>query len=244
MRASTAFFAGVGTVAIAIGAGLGGGLTIANMMSPLEPKLAMGKAERRAAPELPPSTKDPLVPVPYLAATQGSTKAALVVAPAERRSPQPQTDAGNSSPQPSRPSEAQAPRPSETTASNEQASKPSDPPKPAASAKPSDAATSKPSAPSVQQVVTHEQASAPDDTNAKSRDSDVKRDADLKRAERRKAERRQQWADRRRIQQGREQEPRDVESSVREDSELRVDREESEQPVRIGFPQIRLFGPE
>jgi hypothetical protein len=244
MRASTAFFAGVGTVAIAIGAGLGGGLTIANMMSPLEPKLAMGKAERRAAPELPPSTKDPLVPVPYLAATQASTTAALVVAPAERRSPQPQTDAGNSSPQPSRPSETQAPRPSETTASNEQASKPSDPPKPAASAKPSDAATSKPSAPSVQQVVTHEQASAPDDTNAKSRDSDVKRDADLKRAERRKAERRQQWADRRRIQQGREQEPRDVESSVREDSELRVDREESEQPVRIGFPQIRLFGPE
>jgi hypothetical protein len=96
----------------------------------------------------------------------------------------------------------------------------------------------------VQQVVTHEQASAPDDTNAKSRDSDVKRDADLKRAERRKAERRQQWADRRRIQQSREQEPRDVESSVREASELRVDREDSEQPVRIGFPQIRLFGPE
>jgi hypothetical protein len=236
MRASTAFFAGVGTVAIAIGAGLGGGLTIANMMSPLEPKLAMGKAERRGAPELPPSTRDPLVPVPYLAATQASTKAAFVVAPAERRSPQPQTDAGNSSPQPS--------RPSETTASNEQASKPFDPPKPAASAKPSDAATSKPSAPSVQQVVTHEQASAPDDTNAKSRDPDVKRDADLKRAERRKAERRQQWADRRRIEQSREQEPRDVESSVREDSELRVDHEDGEQPVRIGFPQIRLFGPE
>jgi hypothetical protein len=236
MRASTAFFAGVGTVAIAIGAGLGGGLTIANMMSPLEPKLAMGKAERRGAPELPPSTKDPLVPVPYLAATQASTKAALVVAPAERRSPQPQTDAGNSSPQPSRPSETQAPRPSETTASK-QAGKPSDPSKPAA-------ATSKPSAPSVQQVVAHEQAAAPDDTNAKSRDSDVKRDADLKRAERRKAERRQQWPDRRRIQQGREQEPRDIESSVREDSEPRVYREDSEQPLRIGFPQIRLFGPE
>jgi hypothetical protein len=253
MRASTAFFAGVGTVVIAIGAGVGGGLTIANMMSPPEPKLAMGKAERRAAPEMPPSTKDPLVPVPYLAATQASTNAAVVVAPAERSSPPRQADAGNSAPQAPRlsetqaprPSEKQAPRPSETTASNEQASKPSDPPKPpAASAKPSDAAASRPSAPSVQPAVTHEQASAPDDANAKARDSDVKRDADLKRAERRKAERRQQWPDRRRIQQGREQELRDVEASVREDSELRVYRENSEQPVRIGFPQIRLFGAE
>ena len=252
MRASTAFFAGVGTVVVAIGAGVGGGLTIAHMMSPLEPKLVMGKAERRAAPELPPSTKDPLVPVPYLAATQATTNAAVVVPPAERSSPPQQAEAGNSLPQASRPSETQASRPSETqasrlsgsTASNEQASKPSDASKPAASAKPSDAANSKPSAPSVQPAVTHEQASASDDANAKARDSDVKRNADLKRAERRKAERRQQWVDRRRIQQGREQELRDVDASVRDDSEVHVYREDSEQPVRIGFPQIRLFGAE
>jgi len=253
MRASTAFFAGVGTVVVAIGAGVGGGLTIAHMMSPLEPKLVMGKAERRAAPEMPPSTKDPLVPVPYLAATQATTNAAVAVPPAERSSPQQQAEAGNSSPQASRPSETQASRPSatqasrpsETTASNEQTSKPSDSSKPAAaSAKPSDAATSKPSAPSVQPAVTREQASAPDDANAKARDSDVRRNADLKRAERRKAERRQQWVDRRRIQQGREQELRDVEASVRDDSEVHVYREDSEQPVRIGFPQIRLFGAE
>jgi|SRR5215831_16891823 hypothetical protein len=237
MRASTAFFAGVGTVVVAIGAGVGGGLTIAHMMSPLEPRLAMGKAERRAVPEMPPSTKDPLVPVPYLAATQATTNAAVAVPPAERSSPQQQAEAGNSSPQ--------ASRPSETTASNEQTSKPSDSSKPAAaSAKPSDAATSKPSAPSVQPAVTREQASAPDDANAKARDSDVRRNADLKRAERRKAERRQQWVDRRRIQQGREQELRDVEASVRDDSEVHVYREDSEQPVRIGFPQIRLFGAE
>src|SRR5215831_1452391 len=261
MRASTAFFAGVGTVVVAIGAGVGGGLTIAHMMSPLEPRLAMGKAERRAVPEMPPSTKDPLVPVPYLAATQATTNAAVAVPPAERSSPQQQAEAGNSSPQASRPSETQASRPSETqasrpsatqasrpsetTASNEQTSKPSDSSKPAAaSAKPSDAATSKPSAPSVQPAVTREQASAPDDANAKARDSDVRRNADLKRAERRKAERRQQWVDRRRIQQGREQELRDVEASVRDDSEVHVYREDSEQPVRIGFPQIRLFGAE
>src|SRR5215471_12506761 len=244
MRASTAFFAGVGTVVVAIGAGVGGGLTIAHMMSPLEPRLAMGKAERRAVPEMPPSTKDPLVPVPYLAATQATTNAAVVVPPAECSSPQQQAEASNSSPQASRPSDTQASRPSGTTASNEQASKPSDASKPAASAKPSDAATSKSSAPSVQPAVTHEQASAPDDANAKARDSDVKRNADLKRAERRKAERRQQWVDRRRIQQGREQELRDVEASVRDDSEVHVYREDSEQPVRIGFPQIRLFGAE
>src|SRR5215475_6320424 len=253
MRASTAFFAGVGTVVVAIGAGVGGGLTIAHMMSPLEPRLAMGKAERRAVPEMPPSTKDPLVPVPYLAATQATTNAAVAVPPAERSSPQQQAEAGNSSPQASRPSETQASRPSatqasrpsETTASNEQTSKPSDSSKPAAaSAKPSDAATSKPSAPSVQPAVTREQASAPDDANAKARDSDVRRNADLKRAERRKAERRQQWVDRRRIQQVREQELRDVEASVRDDSEVHVYREDSEQPVRIGFPQIRLFGAE
>ena len=244
MRASTAFFAGVGTVVVAIGAGVGGGLTIAHMMSPLEPKLVMGKAERRAAPEMPPSTKDPLVPVPYLAATQATTNAAVVVPPAERSSPPQQAEAGNSLPQASRPSETQASRLSGSTASNEQASKPSDASKPAASAKPSDAATSKPSAPSVQPAVTHEQASAPDDANAKARDSDVKRNADLKRAERRKAERRQQWVDRRRIQQGREQELRDVDASVRDDSDVHVYREDSEQPVRIGFPQIRLFGAE
>jgi hypothetical protein len=252
MRTSTAFFAGVGTVVIAIGAGVGGGLTIANIMSPLGSEFAMSKAERRAAPGMPPSTKDPLVPVPYLAATQASTNAAVVVAPAERRPPQAQADASNSSPQAPRLSETQAPRLSETqaprlsetTASNEQAIKPSDPPKPAASAKPSDAATSKPTAPSVQPAGTHEQSSAPDDANTKTRDPDGKRDADLKRAERRKAERRQQWADRRRIQQGREQELRDVEASVREDSEVRVYHEDREQPVRVGFPQIRLFGPE
>jgi hypothetical protein len=259
MRASTAFFAGVGTVVVAIGAGVGGGLTIAHMMSPLEPKLVMGKAERRAAPEMPPSTKDPLVPVPYLAATQATTNAAVVVPPAERSSPQ-QAEASSSSPQASRPSETQASRPSETqasrssetqasrpsgtTASSEQTSKPSDSSKPAAApAKPSDAATSKSSAPSVQPAVTHEQSSAPDDANAKARDWDVKRNADLKRAERRKAERRQQWVDRRRIQQSR-QELRDVEASVRDDSDVHVYREESEQPVRIGFPQIRLFGAE
>jgi hypothetical protein len=259
MRASTAFFAGVGTVVVAIGAGVGGGLTIAHMMSPQEPKLVMGKAERRAAPEMPPSTKDPLVPVPYLAATQATTNAAVVVPPAERSSPQ-QAEASSSSPQASRPSETQASRPSETqasrssetqasrpsgtTASSEQTSKPSDSSKPAAApAKPSDAATSKSSAPSVQPAVTHEQSSAPDDANAKARDSDVKRNADLKRAERRKAERRQQWVDRRRIQQSR-QELRDVEASVRDDSDVHVYREESEQPVRIGFPQIRLFGAE
>lgn len=40
MRTSTAYFAGVGTVAVAIAAGLGGGLLFANIVAPHEPKYA------------------------------------------------------------------------------------------------------------------------------------------------------------------------------------------------------------
>jgi hypothetical protein len=40
MRTTTAYFAGVGTVAVAIAAGLGGGLLFANMVAPHQPKYA------------------------------------------------------------------------------------------------------------------------------------------------------------------------------------------------------------
>ena len=71
----------------------------------------------------------------------------------------------------------------------------------------------------------------------------AKRDADQKRAERRKAaERRQQWADRRRAQPSRDQDDlRGVEQAVREDSEVRAYPVYREQPARAEFP-IRLFG--
>ena len=86
------------------------------------------------------------------------------------------------------------------------------------------------------------------------------RDADIKRAdaEKRRAERRQQWADKRRLKPPREQELEAVEERVREVTEprrIRI-REEGEprellaeprrrdmfaEPARSETPQIRLF---
>jgi hypothetical protein len=63
----------------------------------------------------------------------------------------------------------------------------------------------------------------------------------MKRAERRKVDRHQQWADRRRYQ-SRDQELRDVEARVREDTETREIY--VERPVRVEYPQVRLFGSE
>jgi hypothetical protein len=52
MRASTAYFAGVGTVIAAIVAGIGGGLVIADMISPKSPKQGteLSRPERRMSP--------------------------------------------------------------------------------------------------------------------------------------------------------------------------------------------------
>jgi hypothetical protein len=83
--------------------------------------------------------------------------------------------------------------------------------------------------------VAREQIAAPEDALAKARDADVKRAV-----EKRKIERRQQWAERRRQRQ--QQELRAVEQIVREDTA--PGREFAAEPVRIEMPQIRLFGPE
>jgi hypothetical protein len=249
MRTSTAFFAGVGTVFVAIAAGLGGGLTIANVMSPQTPEY--GKVDRRASSDSQ-STKDPMVPVPYLAATKASTNAAVVVSPAEQKPAQPQQNEAANSSQPATrpvpPANVQA----NATASNDQPAKPEAVKPPEAvqadasksfASKSSEVATAKPSVANVQPVAAHEQLSPPDDAYAKARDADLKRDADQKRAERRKAaERRQQWADRRRAQPSRVQDDlRGVEQAVREDSEVRAYPVYREQPARAEFP-IRLFG--
>src|SRR6201999_4322650 len=56
MRAAMAYFAGAGTVIAAIGLGLGGGLTIANVLSPHQEKMEQTKLEQRmAAKAIPPS---------------------------------------------------------------------------------------------------------------------------------------------------------------------------------------------
>jgi len=72
MRISMAFFAGVGTVVVAIGAGLGGGLLIGNIMSPPSPRQGaeLTKLERRMSSEPIPAANTPAEPLPYLAATR------------------------------------------------------------------------------------------------------------------------------------------------------------------------------
>jgi hypothetical protein len=92
-------------------------------------------------------------------------------------------------------------------------------------------------APAVQaaQPAPREQAAAPENAFAKARDADVKRVT-----EKRRAERRQQWTERRRHQPRQDIELREVEQRVREDTEPRE--AFTADPVRFEMPRIRLFG--
>jgi hypothetical protein len=263
MRASMAFFAGVGTVIVAVAAGLGGGLTIANIMSPQAPKQELSKVERRGSTEPSASTKDPLVPVPYMAATQASSNGPVVVSTAAQNAQSAHSEANASSaqaaPAPMQVPEAKVP---EITASNDQAAVAPDPAKSGASrtaetsqpetskpetsktldtskssevSKPSESSTAKPSSSATQPAAVRDQPATPDNAYAKARN------ADAKQAERRRADRHQQWADRRRYQPSREQELRDVEAKVREATETRDD---VERPTRVEYPQVKVFGAE
>jgi hypothetical protein len=103
----------------------------------------------------------------------------------------------------------------------------------AASSSPSDAA------PAIQaaQPAPREQAAAPENAVAQARDADVKRVMD-----KRKAERRQQWTERRRHLQRQDQELRAVEEKVREETEPR--QAFTPEPVKLEMPRIKLFDPE
>src|SRR3954451_15690016 len=78
MRTSTAFFTGAGTVAIAVAAGLGGGLMIAEGMHPKTPAVEQTKLERSAPDASAPSPAG----TAYLAATQAAATGPIKVAPA------------------------------------------------------------------------------------------------------------------------------------------------------------------
>ena len=226
MRTSMAYFAGAGTVVIAIAAGLGGGLTIANIVSPHASNQEMTKLEQRMQADraLDPvkDTNQPSQPSSYLAATRPAAGSTVVQPPVQNPQPS-QTEASNPAPQPAQPA-AQ----SETTVANN------------AAAKPAEASPPKPSTSTVQGN-SDQQASTSQDAMAKARDADLKR-----LAEKRKADRRQQWADRRRYREPRERDLRDVEQSVREDTEPRYTepRYFVGEPARAESPQIRLFGPD
>ena len=224
MRISTAYFAGVGTVVIAVAAGLGGGYLAANITSP--PMQTVSKLERRMSAEPIAVSTAPAEPVPGAAATNTASAPPQEQPQAQQQQPPQQT------PQPQQQTEAATPsannaRAEEKTADKVAASQPV-PPQPAKSA---------------------EQA---EDKTAVSRDAIGRaRDADIKRAdaEKRRAERHQRWAERRRFQQPREQDLEAVEGSVREVTEprrIRI-REEVEPremfaaPARGEMPRIRLF---
>jgi hypothetical protein len=227
MRTSMAYFAGVGTVVVAIAAGLGGGLLFANIVSPHSPKAEMTKLERRMSPEPIPAANAPAEPVPYLAATQPpSAGPAVAAAPMQAEQTQPQTEAANRAPA--------AAQPAEQTAANQPTAKPQDLPKQQDIPKQF-------SAPA-EQSATREPAAIPEEAFAKAREADVKRTT-----EKRKADRRHQWVDRRQLQRREDQELQQVERKVREDTEPRDFSEQparafTERPVTIEMPRMRLLG--
>jgi hypothetical protein len=215
MRTSMAYFAGAGTVIVAIVAGLGGGLVIANMVNPQPAKQGIETSvmERRRATEPVAVKVGPSEPVQYLAAP------ALPAPAAATPVPSPQTEAANSAPSVAPPAAVTA------TAPTAQSTPPA--------AEPSTSAAQEPRRVDSQDGI------------AKTQEADIKRDAEAKRLmEKRKVERerRQQWADKRRTQPRQEQDLRDVEDKVREVTER--GRDSGFERVGVETPQIRLFGSE
>ena len=96
MRSSMAYFAGAGTVVVAIAGGLGGGVLISSIVSPHQSKQGgteMTRLERRISPEPIQAMTGSSQPVPYLAESQVS--AAVAESP-----PQPPPQAQQQAPQP------------------------------------------------------------------------------------------------------------------------------------------------
>lgn len=223
MRISTAYFAGVGTVIVAVAAGLGGGYLAANIANPGSP--GVSKLERRMSAEPISVAAAPVQPAPRAtspmsAPTQERPQTVATAAPSDTAIPVPNTA-----------TPPNTNRAEERPANNIAAVQPA--PQPARSIEPKSADPS------------NEKVGAGREAFARARDADVKR-AD---AEKRRVERRQAWTERRRVQQPREQALEAVEERVREVTEprrIRI-REESEsreiytERARGDLPRIRLF---
>jgi hypothetical protein len=214
MRTSTAYFVGAGTVIAAIAAGLGGGLLVADIVSPHSPKngTEMTRLEQRMSTQPIPVIAAPSEPVPYLAATQAAATNPVSVAPADQARPEQgqQTQAANTVSPPQPPTEATAASPSAASVS---------------------AQSSAPAA----QPVAHEQAASPQDAVARARDADTRRAV----VEKRRYDRRQQWAEKRRYQQRQDRELREVEQRVREETE--PTQAVAAEPAKLEMPRVRLF---
>jgi len=220
MRASTAYFAGAGTVLAAIVGGIGGGLLFADIVSPKTPKPELTRLEQRMSSQ-PIQVKAGSEPAANPAAPT-STAAAAPTVPAP---PPAQTEAKIAPP---------ATPPSDTVAAAAQAAVPVAQP----AVSPAQPVVQKQAeVPSSQPPAQKQAAASPEDTFAKARDVDIKRAA----TEKRRSERRQQWSEKRRYQRREDpdQELREVEAKVREATETRPIL--ASEPVRTESPRIRLF---
>ena len=169
MRASTAFFVGIGTVCLAITGGLAGGLVIGNIMSPPPPKHASGAARLKQPSQPVPAAS----PLPDAASTLAFTDPSIKAKAAGADQKEQQSQKTESSAAASPPAVTAASK----SASTEETSKPADHP---AARQPMQ---------ETQQAAPPNKASAPEDAEAKARTSDLKHAAD-----RRRAERAQRWA--------------------------------------------------
>jgi type IV secretory pathway VirB10-like protein len=221
MRAATAFFAGVGTVVAAIGAGLGGGLLLGDIMSPQQPKhqsSEVTRLEQRSSPQPIPAMNGASQPVPYMAAPQVAATVGEASAQPQQQQQQPRQaqpqQQSQQQPQQTQQQQPQQAQPQVQQASTAQSAVAAAPP--AANAEPSAARA------------------APDDSFAKARDADIKRDGrradDRRKADRRQQwgddrrqwdERRQQWVDKRKWRDRGNDDLGDVEASVRDATEPR-----------------------
>jgi len=194
----------------AIAAGLGGGLLMGNIVSPQSAPQEMTRLEQRMASQ--------------------RSQAAPSVEPAQPAPPMATITAANTPPSPS-----PAPPQGEVQAASLPKSEPANvsaPPAPAqtAAVTPPSPTASTPETAQSQPEVKKQTARAPEDSNARARDVDVRR------VERRR-ERRQQWAEKRRLRP--QDELREVEEAVRDDTERGPFTVE---PVRNEMPRIKLFG--
>jgi hypothetical protein len=220
MRASTAYFAGAGTVIAAIAGGVGGGLLFADIVSPQTPKQELTRLEQRMSAQ-PIQVKTGSEPAATSAAPPPTTAAAPAI-PAPEQPPAQNT--------------AAAPAPAERVQAQNVISPA------AASTAEAPAATQPPAAPAPSEPkasppAQKQAATVPEDSLAKARDVDIKRAA----TEKRRTERRQQWSEKRRTQQRQDpdQELREVEQKVRQETETRPIF--ASEPARAEMPRIRLF---
>jgi hypothetical protein len=216
MRTTTAYFAGVGTVAVALAAGLGGGLLFSSIVAPHQPKYAAEptKLEQRMADRTIAVKSAPSEPAPSAQPTAATPVVAVAPAQSEPQTPTPQVAVAP----PAEQKVVAEPKTSEPKTANNEVGAGQATPSP--QAEPSSRAT----------------ATSPREAFAKARDADMKRAI----TEKRRAERHPQWADKRRIRQPREQDLEAVEQSVRDVTEPR--QAFMAEPARLDTPRIRLFG--